>query len=108
MQRIKDAYIYIRVLAKQVRKDEDLVCMGELTNLYKNRYGYGGKVVSLTRRPPFTPQEDSWYSFLLEAGKIMSNEESSDTENGRRVLPACSIVPEATTLSRALKVCTEY
>jgi hypothetical protein len=27
----------------------------------------GGKVVSLTLRPPFTPQEDSWYSFLLEA-----------------------------------------
>jgi hypothetical protein len=27
----------------------------------------GGKVASLTRRPPFTPQEDSWYSFLLEA-----------------------------------------
>jgi hypothetical protein len=27
----------------------------------------GGKVVSLTRRPPFTPQEDSWYSFLLQA-----------------------------------------
>jgi hypothetical protein len=27
----------------------------------------GGKIVSLTRRPPFTPQEDSWYSFLLEA-----------------------------------------
>jgi hypothetical protein len=24
-------------------------------------------VVSLTRRPPFIPQEDSWYSFLLEA-----------------------------------------
>jgi hypothetical protein len=24
-------------------------------------------VVSPTRRPPFTPQEDSWYSFLLEA-----------------------------------------
>jgi hypothetical protein len=21
----------------------------------------GGEVVSLTRRPPFTPQEDSWY-----------------------------------------------
>jgi hypothetical protein len=30
----------------------------------------GGEVVSLTRRPPFTPQEDSWYSFLLEAGRI--------------------------------------
>jgi hypothetical protein len=27
----------------------------------------GGKVVSLTRLPPFTPQENSWYLFLLEA-----------------------------------------
>jgi hypothetical protein len=27
----------------------------------------GGKVVGLTPRPPFTPQENSWYSFLLEA-----------------------------------------
>jgi hypothetical protein len=27
----------------------------------------GGEVVSLKRRPPFTIQEDSWYSFLLEA-----------------------------------------
>jgi hypothetical protein len=27
----------------------------------------GGEVVGLTRRPPFTTQEDSWYSFLLEA-----------------------------------------
>jgi hypothetical protein len=27
----------------------------------------GGKVVSLTRRPSFTPQENSWYSFLLAA-----------------------------------------
>jgi hypothetical protein len=25
----------------------------------------GGEDVSLTRRSPFTPQEDSWYSFLL-------------------------------------------
>jgi hypothetical protein len=32
-----------------------------------NRLTDGGKVVSLTRWPPFTPQEDSWYSFLLEA-----------------------------------------
>jgi hypothetical protein len=30
----------------------------------------GGKGVSLTRRPPFTTQEDSWYSFLLEAESI--------------------------------------
>jgi hypothetical protein len=27
----------------------------------------GGEVVSLTRRPHLYPQEDSWYSFLLEA-----------------------------------------
>jgi hypothetical protein len=27
----------------------------------------GGKFVSLTRRPPFIPQEGSWHSFLLEA-----------------------------------------
>jgi hypothetical protein len=26
----------------------------------------GGKVLSLPCRPPFNPQEDSWYSFLLE------------------------------------------
>jgi hypothetical protein len=27
----------------------------------------GGKVVSLTHRPPFTPRKYTWYSFLLEA-----------------------------------------
>jgi hypothetical protein len=27
----------------------------------------GGNVVSLTRRSPITPQENFWYSFLLEA-----------------------------------------
>jgi hypothetical protein len=32
-----------------------------------NRLTNGGEVVSLTRRPPFTPQEDSWYSFLFKA-----------------------------------------
>jgi hypothetical protein len=31
------------------------------------RFTDGSKFVSLTHRPPFTPQEDSWYSFLLEA-----------------------------------------
>jgi hypothetical protein len=31
-----------------------------------NRLTDGGEVVSLTRRPLFTPQEDSWHSFLLE------------------------------------------
>ena len=28
----------------------------------------GGKVVSLTHRPPLPPRKCSWYSFLLEAG----------------------------------------
>ena len=27
----------------------------------------GGKVVSLTHRPPLPPTKHSWYSFLLEA-----------------------------------------
>jgi hypothetical protein len=27
----------------------------------------GGKIVSLTRWPHLAPQEDFWYSFLLEA-----------------------------------------
>jgi hypothetical protein len=40
-----------------------------LPHFVDNRLTDGGKVelVSLMRRPPFTPQEDSWYSFLLEA-----------------------------------------
>jgi hypothetical protein len=42
-----------------------------LSQFLDNRLAACGKVVSLTRRPPFTPppspQEDSWYSFLLEA-----------------------------------------
>jgi hypothetical protein len=27
----------------------------------------GGETVSIKRRPPFTPLEDYWYPFLLEA-----------------------------------------
>jgi hypothetical protein len=37
-----------------------------LPHFLDNRLTYGCDV-SLTRRPPFTPKEDSWYSFLLEA-----------------------------------------
>jgi hypothetical protein len=33
----------------------------------ENRLTDGDNVASLTRRPPFTPQEDSWYLFLLQA-----------------------------------------
>jgi hypothetical protein len=41
-----------------------------LPHFLGNRLTDGGKVVSLTRRPPFAPEEDSWYSFLLEAESI--------------------------------------
>jgi hypothetical protein len=38
-----------------------------LTFCLGNRLTDGGEVVCLTSRPLFTPQEDSWYSFLVEA-----------------------------------------
>jgi hypothetical protein len=38
-----------------------------------NRLTDGGKVVSPMRLPPFTPQVDSWYSFLLEAESTQSH-----------------------------------
>jgi hypothetical protein len=38
-----------------------------LQHLLGNRLIEDGKVRSLTRRQPFTPQEDHWCSFLLEA-----------------------------------------
>jgi hypothetical protein len=40
--------------------------MLRLPHFLDNRLKDGGEVVSLTRRTPFTPEEDSWYSFLLE------------------------------------------
>jgi hypothetical protein len=38
-----------------------------LPHFLDNRLTDGSEVVNRTRRPPFTPQEDSSYSFLLEA-----------------------------------------
>jgi hypothetical protein len=35
-----------------------------------NRLTDGDEVVRPKRLPPFTPQEDSWYSFQLEAESI--------------------------------------
>jgi hypothetical protein len=73
-----------------------------------NRLTDGGKVVSLTRRPPFTPQEDSWYSFLLGAestpasatGRIRSIEKNPPHRNSN---PRPSdIVSQPTTLPRAI------
>jgi hypothetical protein len=62
----------------------------------------GGVALSLKRRPLFNFQQDSWYSFLLEAGRIRSIEKSNDLIGNRtRDLPACSIVPQSITLPRA-------
>jgi hypothetical protein len=42
-------------------------CMtSRLPHFLNNWLRDGSEVVSLTRWPPFTPQEESWYSFLLE------------------------------------------
>jgi hypothetical protein len=41
--------------------------MSRLLHFLDNRLTDGGEVVILTCRLPSTPQEDSWYSFLLEA-----------------------------------------
>jgi hypothetical protein len=39
----------------------------KLPHFLDNRLTDGGEVVSLTRRPPFTPQEDFSYLFPLDA-----------------------------------------
>jgi hypothetical protein len=41
--------------------------MSKLSHFLENRLTDGSEVVSSTRQPLFIPQEDSWYSFLLEA-----------------------------------------
>jgi hypothetical protein len=49
-------------------REDPLGCeRSRLAHLEDKRLTDAGEVVSLTRLPPFTPQEDSWYSFLLEA-----------------------------------------
>jgi hypothetical protein len=68
-----------------------------------NRLQDVGKTLSLTRRPPFTPQDDSWYSFLLEtgsthraisaAGRIRSIAKIYLIGTSTRDHTACNIVP---------------
>jgi hypothetical protein len=41
--------------------------MSTIPYFLDNRLIDGEEVDSLARRPSFAPQEDSWYSFLLEA-----------------------------------------
>jgi hypothetical protein len=70
-----------------------------------------GEVVSLTRRPSFTPRKIPGTHFCLRlsppqghsaAGRIWSTEKSNDLIGIRtRDLQACSIMPQRTTLPRA-------
>jgi hypothetical protein len=60
-------YIYKGKAVPVTGRGGSLGCETSRITLLDNRLIDGGEVVSLTRRPPFTPQEDSWYSFLLEA-----------------------------------------
>jgi hypothetical protein len=81
-----------------------------------NRLTDGGKVVSLTRRQPFTPPPGR---FLVHVsvkrlsrpqghsapGKIRSIEKIHLIGNQTRDLPVCSIVPQPTTLPCAPASC---
>jgi hypothetical protein len=78
-----------------------------------NRFTDGGKVVSLTCRPPFTPQEDSWYSFLLGVhpkaivrleGLHKLKKKIHLIGTRTRNLPACSTVSQPTTLPRTPRI----
>jgi hypothetical protein len=81
-----------------------------------NRLTHGGKVVSPTRQPPFIPQEDSWYSFLLEAELTQGHSAARRTRSIEKIhligtrsrnLLACSTVPQPTTLPRATTANTD-
>jgi hypothetical protein len=41
--------------------------MSRIPHFLDSRLTDGGEVVIPTHKPSFTPQEDSWYSFLFEA-----------------------------------------
>jgi hypothetical protein len=72
----------------------------------------GGEVVSLTRRPPFTPRNIPRSHFCQRlsrpqghnAGGMIRSIEKSTEFLGNRThdLPACGVVPQPTTLPRAL------
>jgi hypothetical protein len=58
---------------------------------------------------PLAPQENSWYSFLIEAGRPQGHSAAGLGKLKKihligtrtRDLPACSIVPQPTTLPHA-------
>jgi hypothetical protein len=72
-------YSKINLVLKQGKKEKLSLLTGRggpkgcersrLPHFPDNRLTDGGKVVSPTRRPLFTPQEDSWYSFSLRLSR---------------------------------------
>jgi hypothetical protein len=81
-----------------------------LLHFLDNRLRDGGGVVCLTRRPPFTLRKNPGTHLCLRlsrpqghsaSGRIRSTEKSNYLiGNQTRDLPACSIVPQPTTLPR--------
>jgi hypothetical protein len=79
-----------------------------LPQFSRNRLTDGGEIVSPTRRPSFTPMKIPGTHFCYRlirpqghsaAGRIRSIEKSNHLIGNRtRDLPACSIVPQPTTL----------
>jgi hypothetical protein len=71
-----------------------------LPHFLDNWLTHGSEVVSLTRQPPFTPKEDSWYSFLsVQLERLGKLRESNGIGIPTCNLQACSIVPQPTTKS---------
>jgi hypothetical protein len=80
--------------------------MARLPHFLDSRPTDGVEAASLTGRPPFIPQENSWYSFLLDAesaqghsaaGRIRSTGKSNDLIGFRtRDLAACNKQQTAT------------
>jgi hypothetical protein len=84
--------------------------MSRLPHFLDNWLTDGGEVVRLTGRPPFTPKKIPGTHFCYRligpqdhsaAGRIRSIEKSNNLIGIRtRDVPACSIVPQPTTLTR--------
>jgi hypothetical protein len=61
-------FIYLKKAVPVTGRGSPRGCeTSRIPHFLDSRLTDGAEVVRLRRRPPFTPQEDSWYSFLLEA-----------------------------------------
>jgi hypothetical protein len=89
------------------------LCDDEVPTFSRQSAHDGGEVVSITRRSPFTLRKIPGTHFCYRlsrrhgqsaAGSMKSIEKFNDLVGNRtRDLPACSMVPQPTTLPSALK-----